>query len=428
MKQVLFNLLLAVFISGGAANAATNTLHDKPLKTVPASTDETYVWDTGTSTLKKTTFAPFLVGDCTGFPCLDGTSDGGNYIKLWAGTGSYWTALQGGSPAANRSWRLPIAAPPAAGTTYLMNMDEYGQMGFVDPDTLGGGATAINDLTDVDTTGKATGKILKFDSSGNLVVGDDATGSGSVPSGTVNGQVLIWATDQWVANTPSWLTTASLGTGVASALGYAPDTAGGFLLYSTYADDPVIAWDSATITETVNSPAAGTNTIGVKSGVFQAYDADWLGVTANGASLISASNYAAMRALLDLEPGADYDAATPSTLNLASDTDITASQLLSNKFISNQGASGEVDITLPAVSYSITRTVLVEETQIVEINPPSGEAFDLSGTMLDANDCIDSPTVVGAKAVFTRMQDASGVWHWSVDQVRGTWVDTGASD
>lgn len=34
----------------------------------------------------------------------------------------------------------------------------------------------INDLSDVDTTGKATGKVLKFDASGNLIVGDDNIG------------------------------------------------------------------------------------------------------------------------------------------------------------------------------------------------------------------------------------------------------------
>lgn len=123
-----------------------------------------------------------------------------------------------------------------------------------------------------------------------------------------------------------------------------------------------------------------------------------------------------------------YDLETPSTLNLTTDTSVTEAQLLASKFISNQGASGEVDITLPAVSYSITRTVLITEAQIAEINPPSGEAFDLSGTALDANDCIDSPATVGAKAVFTRMQNASGTWHWSVDTVRGSWVDTGATD
>lgn len=118
----------------------------------------------------------------------------------------------------------------------------------------------------------------------------------------------------------------------------------------------------------------------------------------------------------------------PSTLNLTTDTSITADQLLANRYISNQGASGEVDLTLPAVSYSISRTVLITEAQIAEINPPSGEAFDLNGTALPADYCIDSPATVGSKAVFTRMQDASGTWFWSVDTVRGSWVDTGASD
>lgn len=119
---------------------------------------------------------------------------------------------------------------------------------------------------------------------------------------------------------------------------------------------------------------------------------------------------------------------TPSTLALTTDTSVSEAQLLANKFITNQAASGEVDITLPAVSYHITRTVIAEEAQIIEMNPPSGESFDLSGTILDADDCIDSPATVGAKAVFTRMQDATGAWFWSVDIVRGTWTDTGASD
>jgi len=82
--------------------------------------------------------AATLVGDCTVGPCLDGSTDGGNLIKLWAGTGSYWTALQGGAPAANRSWRLPILAPPSAGETNVMTMDEYGAMAFIDkPSTTG---------------------------------------------------------------------------------------------------------------------------------------------------------------------------------------------------------------------------------------------------------------------------------------------------
>lgn len=119
---------------------------------------------------------------------------------------------------------------------------------------------------------------------------------------------------------------------------------------------------------------------------------------------------------------------TPSTLPLTADTAISEAQLLANKFITNQAAAGEIDITLPAVSYHITRTIIVEEAQIVEVNPPTGETFDLSGTILTANYCIDSPATSGAKAVFTRMQTAAGSWIWSVDEVRGDWVDTGVSD
>jgi len=43
--------------------------------------------------------------------------------------------------------------------------------------TAGGGAATINDLTDVDTTGKASGKVLKFDALGNMIVGDDEIGA-----------------------------------------------------------------------------------------------------------------------------------------------------------------------------------------------------------------------------------------------------------
>lgn len=118
----------------------------------------------------------------------------------------------------------------------------------------------------------------------------------------------------------------------------------------------------------------------------------------------------------------------PSSLELTADTSISEAQLLANKFITNQGATGEIDITLPAVSYRISRTIIVEEAQIIEVNPPSGEAFDLGGTTLDADDVIDSPAVVGSKMVVTRMKNASGTWHWSCDAVRGSWVDSGATD
>jgi len=47
--------------------------------------------------------------------------------------------------------------------------------------------SAINDLSDVDTTGKATGRILEFNSSGNMVVGDKGSGTVTVVQTTDGG-------------------------------------------------------------------------------------------------------------------------------------------------------------------------------------------------------------------------------------------------
>ena len=115
-------------------------------------------------------------------------------------------------------------------------------------------------------------------------------------------------------------------------------------------------------------------------------------------------------------------------LSLTADTALTEAQILANYWISNQGDDGEQDDTLPAVSYPISVCFTVEEAQIIEVNPPSGELFDLDGTALDADDCIDSPATVGSKMVCTRMQIADASWRWSCDTVRGVWVDAGASD
>ena len=54
--------------------------------------------------------------------------------------------------------------------------------------------------------------------------------------------------------------------------------------------------------------------------------------------------------------------------------------------MSNYGASGEVDIILPAISYNQTRTILIESAQVLEISPPSGEVLELSGIDLTADD------------------------------------------
>ena len=103
-------------------------------------------------------------------------------------------------------------------------------------------------------------------------------------------------------------------------------------------------------------------------------------------------------------------------------------QVFANKYITNQGASDEVDIMLPAVSWGITVYFIVEETQVIEVNPPTGEAFILSTATLSANDCIDSDNVVGSMLMVTRIKNAAGTCQWLAMNIIGTWVDTNASD
>jgi len=118
-----------------------------------------------------------------------------------------------------------------------------------------------------------------------------------------------------------------------------------------------------------------------------------------------------------------------STQNHTSTGNITEAQILANKWHTNNGASAEIDLTLPALSYTVNFIYIVQDAFISEINPPSGEPFDHDGNDLDADDCIDLSIVVGDKIAFTRILLADGsTWRWSTDTIRGVHSDTGASD
>jgi hypothetical protein len=216
LKRLMRSLFILVMIAG-FASPSTAAVKFYAQDSQPATCTKGDMWTDTNATSGQRVYScestntwvvqgVDLVGDCTAGPCLDGSSDGGNMIKLWAGTGSYWTALQGGAPAANRSWRLPIAAPPAAGATQVMTMDEYGQMAFMGlPDvsgkvlssttagvlswatagTGGGGYTNLTSFVD-----QTAWRLFYSDSSGDvkeLALGADGTylksnGASSVPS------------------------------------------------------------------------------------------------------------------------------------------------------------------------------------------------------------------------------------------------------
>lgn len=146
-----------------------------------------------------------------------------------------------------------------------------------------------------------------------------------------------------------------------------------------------------------------------------------VGFTPNG-SIAATDVQAAVQEVRD-----EAELRVPATLTLTTDTSITAQQITDNKYVSNYGASGEVDVVLPAISYNQTRTILIESGQVLEISPPSGEALELSGTDLPADYCVNSSSVVGSKATVTRLRTGASTWKWSIDVVRGTWASCGAA-
>lgn len=85
------------------------------------------------------------VGDGTVGPFFDGSEDGGQILYFYGDNGFY-TALQGGAPTANRLYRLPIAALPSAGHKSYINIDEYGNMGFIDTTLVGTGSGTVSSV------------------------------------------------------------------------------------------------------------------------------------------------------------------------------------------------------------------------------------------------------------------------------------------
>ena len=106
----------------------------------------------------------------------------------------------------------------------------------------------------------------------------------------------------------------------------------------------------------------------------------------------------------------------------------TAANMLLYGTINNQGADEETDIILVTPTISIKFEVEVSEDHVIELCPASGEIFDLNGTDLDANDCVNSSAVVGDWFVVKSRQIAAGTWQYFIDTGRGAHIDIGAAD
>ena len=98
----------------------------------------------------------------------------------------------------------------------------------------------------------------------------------------------------------------------------------------------------------------------------------------------------------------------PGTLTYTANASPSAADVLANRFITNFGAPGTITVSLPAIPYEISLVVIVESAQIIQLAPPSGETFDLSGTTLTADQLFSGPATVGSKVVITRQRNAAG--------------------
>jgi len=115
-------------------------------------------------------------------------------------------------------------------------------------------------------------------------------------------------------------------------------------------------------------------------------------------------------------------------LDLIEDTTLSEAQVVNNKYITNQGDAGEAEFVLPDLAYVISVTFIVEEVQNLVVQPAAGELLYLNGTALDADDCVDSDSLVGSMIVAINHQDADGDWNWHLHTAYGAWTDAGDCD
>ena len=93
------------------------------------------------------------VGDCASGACLDGSSDGGSYIRIYDGNSNY-ANIKAGDSTANLDWITPTAYP--AGNDYLLQVSTTGQL------------STTNTLSSVTFGGFSNSMAVQSDASGNL--------------------------------------------------------------------------------------------------------------------------------------------------------------------------------------------------------------------------------------------------------------------
>jgi len=110
------------------------------------------------------------VGDCTDGACLDGSSDGGTYVRLYDGNSNY-TQLSPGNSVANLTWTLPTAYPGAANA--LVVSSDAGVLSTLPATTY---QAADDELGDIAATTPTQGNVLYGNGSAWVTLGPGVNG------------------------------------------------------------------------------------------------------------------------------------------------------------------------------------------------------------------------------------------------------------
>jgi hypothetical protein len=354
------------------------------------------------------------VGDCSSGACLDGSSDGGTYIRLYDGN-SHYTGLAAGDSSANLTFTFPTAYPAASG--YLMLMSDAGVISTTSTLTglnFGGFSTTagIAVVSDGDGYLSQTITALLPDAADGATIGSAAAEWSDLY--LADGGVIYFQNDQSVYLTPS----ASLLTltGAFTATGVITASAG-----ATVADSQVLTFD-----ESAADPDDADIQLSATDGVFKIASANGanneditvdLDQTANFAIINSSTGLTDIYSAIPLRAPAKF---------LSYDAAQTLTAATHNGAMVMMTVADEVtmwDCTSSTIGHFVT--LWARDAEKIEVVPATDDQFYLfNGTGIGANDELDIPATAGTKV--TLMCTAANEWRVAFETA--TTTDGGAAD
>lgn len=374
-------LVFALVVAACPAFAATNTLHDKTAKGSPTTADETYLWDVTDNTLKKATL----------------------------GT-------------------LPVSTPQQASLD-----DKANTSCFVD-------ASAFNACFGLDW---ATGGT--FDQAGNYTLTGSWDFTGATVTGVSDGSMVYPGAGISVSTGSAWGVSLALDTDLSSVSASDDSVPSAKATKAALDALPNIVFGTG-LTVAEDTPSVGTDTVSITANIYQAYDADltiYAGITpsANIQSLLGAANYAAMRTLLDLEVGTDFNAYDADLEDL-SDGSLTASKVAGSAATTasksttytigtdsvNESYGGTVyvtsatTVTAPAVVSGMNFSVVTIGDVAVSLDVNAADKMILDGVTLADGDKATNSSKAG-DTITCQYYSADGWYCWSGTVLGGHWTD-----